>query len=118
MRKRLEEADNLVRYVQNQCKNSDEGGLVNLRVATRHYCGNVMRKLVFNRTYFGEGIADGGPGFEEEEYVDAIFTSLAYVHSFCVSDFLPFLRGLDLEGHEKIVKEKRQVGLWASITIP
>ncbi|KAK8674310.1 hypothetical protein V6N13_112603 [Hibiscus sabdariffa] len=103
--KRVEEADNLVRYVHNQCKNSDEDGLVNLRVAARHYCGNVMRKLMFNQRYFGEGKADGGPGFEEEEYIEAIFTALAYVYSFCISDYLPFLRDLDLEG-------RRQLGLW------
>ncbi|KAK8674308.1 hypothetical protein V6N13_112601 [Hibiscus sabdariffa] len=107
--KRVEEADNLVHYVHNQCKNSDEGGLVNLRVAARHYCGNVMRKLVFNQRYFGEGKADGGPGFEEEEYIEAIFTSLAYVYSFSVSDYLPFLRGLDLERHETIVGEATRV---------
>ncbi|KAL4378582.1 hypothetical protein GQ457_02G005150 [Hibiscus cannabinus] len=84
-------------------------GLVNLRVAARHYCGNVMRKLMFNQRYFGEGKADGGPGFEEEEYIEAIFTSLAYVYSFSVSDYLPFLRGLDLEGHETIVGEATRV---------
>ncbi|KAL4379627.1 hypothetical protein GQ457_02G005130 [Hibiscus cannabinus] len=107
--RKVERTDNLVRYVHNQCKNSDEGGLVNLRVAARHYCGNVMRKLVFNQRYFGEGKADGGPGFEEEEYIEAIFTSLAYVYSFCISDYLPFLRDLDLEGHEKIMKEATRV---------
>ncbi|KAL4379970.1 hypothetical protein GQ457_02G005140 [Hibiscus cannabinus] len=107
--KRVEEADNLVHYVHNQCKKFDEGGIVNVRVAARHYCGNVTRKLVFNRRYFGEGKADGGPGFEEEEYIEAIFTFLTYVYSFCVSDYLPFLRGLDLEGHEMIVKEATRV---------
>ncbi|KAK8674312.1 hypothetical protein V6N13_112605 [Hibiscus sabdariffa] len=107
--KRVEEADNLVRYVHNQCHNSDGGGLVNLRVAARHYCGNVTRKLVFNQRYFGEGKADGGPGFEEEEHIEAIFTSLAYIYSFCISDYLPILRGLDLEGHEKIMKKATRV---------
>ncbi|KAE8730535.1 Tryptophan N-monooxygenase 1 [Hibiscus syriacus] len=102
--KRVEEADNLVYYDHNQCRNSDEGGLVNIRVAARHYCGNVTRKMVFNRRYFGEGKADDGPGFEEEEYVKAIFTCLAYIYSFCISDYVPVLRGLDLEGHEKIME--------------
>ncbi|KAH7836618.1 hypothetical protein Vadar_003554 [Vaccinium darrowii] len=38
-------------------------------------------------------------------HVDALFKILAYLFSFCVSDFLPFLRGhLDLDGHEKIVR--------------
>ncbi|KAK8717811.1 hypothetical protein V6N13_045065 [Hibiscus sabdariffa] len=108
-KKRVEEANNLVRYVHNQCKNSDEGGLVNLRVVARHYCCNLMRKLMFNRRYFGQGKADGGPGFEEEEYVDAVFTIFVHLYNFCISDYLPFLRGLDLEGHEKIMEEATRV---------
>ncbi|KAK8981317.1 hypothetical protein V6N11_059990 [Hibiscus sabdariffa] len=107
--KRVEEADNLVRYVHNQCKDSGEGGLVNLRVVAQHYCSNVTRKLMFNRRYFGEGKQDGGPGFEEEEYVEAIFAFIVHLYSFCISDYLPFLRGLDLEGHEKIVEDAIRV---------
>ncbi|KAK8517873.1 hypothetical protein V6N12_016711 [Hibiscus sabdariffa] len=94
------EADNLVRYVRYQCKDSDEGGLVNLRVVAQHYCSNVTRKL---------GKLDGGPGFEEEEYVEAIFTFIVHLYSFCISVYLPFLRGLDLEGHEKIVEDAIKV---------
>ncbi|TYJ27850.1 hypothetical protein E1A91_A07G217500v1 [Gossypium mustelinum] len=107
--KRVEEADNLVRYVFNQCKNGDEGGLVDLRLVAQHYCCNVTRKLIFNRRYLGEGKADGGPGFEEEEYVDAIFALVIHIYSFCISDYLPFLRGLDLEGHEKIVEDATRI---------
>ncbi|MFQ6654968.1 hypothetical protein Gotur_025721 [Gossypium turneri] len=107
--KRGEEVDNLVHYVLNQCKNGDEGGLVNLRLAARHYCGNVIRKMMFNRRYLGKGKADGGPCFEEEEYVDAIFTILAHIFSFCISDYLPFLRGLELEGHGKVMEEATKV---------
>ncbi|KAE8711207.1 Valine N-monooxygenase 1 [Hibiscus syriacus] len=101
--KRDEEADNLVRYVYNLCMSA--GGLVNVRVASQQYCGNVPRKLLFSRRYFGEGKEDGGPGFEEEEHVSAVFTILAYLYSFCVSDYIPRLRGLDLDGHEKVMKE-------------
>ncbi|GMI69157.1 cytochrome p450 79a2 [Hibiscus trionum] len=108
-KKRVEEADNLVRYVHNQCKNSDEGDLVNLRLVARHYCSNVMRKLIFNRRYFGEGKVDFGPGFEEEEYVDAVFAIFVRLYAFCISDYLPFLRGLDLEGHEKVMEEATRV---------
>ncbi|KAH1129178.1 hypothetical protein J1N35_000556 [Gossypium stocksii] len=107
--KRVEEADNLVRYVLNQCKNGDEGGLVDLRLVGRHYCCNVMRKLIFNRGYLGEGKADGGPGFEEEEYIDAIIALVIHLYSFCISDYWLFLRGLDLEGHEKIVEDATRV---------
>ncbi|KAK2386555.1 isoleucine N-monooxygenase [Trifolium repens] len=108
--KRNEEADNLIFYVYNKCKNvDDDNGLVNVRIATRHYCCNLMRKLVFNTRYFGEGSNDGGPGFEEVEYLDALFTLLWYVFAFCVSDYMPFLRGLDIDGHEKKVKDAMSI---------
>ncbi|KAM7264210.1 hypothetical protein ACFE04_001893 [Oxalis oulophora] len=47
---------------------------------------------------------DGGPGFNEVEHVEAIFDSLAYLYAFCISDYFPLLVDLDLDGHEKIVK--------------
>ncbi|KAA8543655.1 hypothetical protein F0562_021599 [Nyssa sinensis] len=103
--KRAEEADNLVLYVYNQCKNSVAGGIVNVRTAAHHYSGNVIRKMIFNKRFFGEGMADGGPGVEEEEQVEALFTLLAYLNSFSVSDYIPWLRRLDLDGHEKIMTE-------------
>ncbi|KDP45699.1 hypothetical protein JCGZ_17306 [Jatropha curcas] len=100
--KRVEEAEHLVRYVYKQCS---EGGLVDVRIAARHYCGNVIRKMVFNKRFFGKGKKNGGPGFEEEEHVDALFRILDYIFSFCLSDFLPCLKGFDLGGHERIIKE-------------
>ncbi|KAI6691965.1 hypothetical protein NL676_019675 [Syzygium grande] len=101
--KRAGEADNLVRYVFNLCKTS--GHQVNLRTIARHYCGNVIRRLMFNKRYFGKGSQDGGPTIDEEQHVDAIFNALLYLYAFCVSDYFPFLVGLDLDGHEKEVKE-------------
>ncbi|KDP45692.1 hypothetical protein JCGZ_17299 [Jatropha curcas] len=100
--KRVEGADHLVRYVYKQCS---EGGLVDVRIAARHYCGNVIRKMVFNKRFFGKGKKNGGPGFEEAEHVDALFRILDYSFSFCLSDYLPCLEGFDLGGHEKIIKE-------------
>ncbi|KAG5541745.1 hypothetical protein RHGRI_021540 [Rhododendron griersonianum] len=103
--KRTEEADHLVGFVYNQSMDSTTGGVVNVRVATQHYCGNVIRKMVFGKRFFGNGRADGGAGVEEEEHVSALFTLLAYLYSFCVSDYLPCLRRrLDLDGHEKIIR--------------
>ncbi|KAM0929996.1 hypothetical protein ACQ4PT_001230 [Festuca glaucescens] len=55
--------------------------------------------------YFGEPQPDGGPGPLEVEHMDASFTSVGVLFSFCVSDYLPWLLGLDLDGHEKVVKE-------------
>ncbi|KAL6326430.1 hypothetical protein AAG906_008292 [Vitis piasezkii] len=112
LQKRTEEADNLVRFIYNQCKfscitshNFTDSSVVNVRTAVRQYTGNVIRKMMFSRRYFGEGRKDGGPGLEEEEHVNSLFTSLAYLYSFSPSDYLPCLRVFDLDGHEKMVKE-------------
>lgn len=70
----------------------------------KQYTGSVARKMIFGRSYFGEGRKDGGPGVEEEEHVDSIFTSLAYLYAFSPSDYLPCLRIFDLDGHEKKLK--------------
>uniref|UniRef100_A0A7N0TIE7 Cytochrome P450 n=1 Tax=Kalanchoe fedtschenkoi TaxID=63787 RepID=A0A7N0TIE7_KALFE len=99
--KRTEEADNLVKYVYHQSLN----GSVDVRSATRHYAANVIRKMVFNKRHFGQATHDGSPTAAEEEHVAAIFLSLKYLYSFCISDYYPFLEGLDLDGHEKYVKE-------------
>ncbi|MBA0633606.1 hypothetical protein Godav_025750 [Gossypium davidsonii] len=45
----------------------------------------------------------------EEEYVDAIFACVILLYSFCIFNYLPFLRYLDLEGHEKIVEDATSV---------
>ncbi|MED6150386.1 hypothetical protein PIB30_071785 [Stylosanthes scabra] len=105
--KRVEEADNLVRYVYNQIKNGS--GLVDLRRVAKHYGGNVMRRLLFNKRYFGNGSEDGGPGAEELEYVDALFTAIRHIYAFSVSDYLPWLRWLDFEGHKKILNEATNI---------
>ncbi|CAN1247931.1 Valine N-monooxygenase 1 [Linum perenne] len=48
---------------------------------------------------------DGGPGKEEVEHVKAAFTVLKYLYAFSISDYLPCLRWLDVDGHGKIVKD-------------
>ncbi|KAL3529085.1 hypothetical protein ACH5RR_008407 [Cinchona calisaya] len=102
--KRIEEADHIVSYVYNQCKDSANGDLVNLRIAARHYCGNVVRRMFFNKRFFGKGMEDGGPGAEEVEHIEALFTILEHLYSFSILDFVPWLRILDLDGHEKILR--------------
>ena len=111
LQKRTEEADNLVRFIYNQCKSSTstdnfmDSSVVNVRNAVRQYTGNIVRKTMFSRRYFGEGRLGGGPGLEEEEHVNSLFTSLAYLHAFSPSDYLSCLRVFDLDGHQKMVKE-------------
>ncbi|KAM2670002.1 hypothetical protein EV1_005988 [Malus domestica] len=103
--KRVEEANHIVKYVYNQCEDNEGGGIVNLRLATQHYCANVIKKMVLNKRYFGEEMEDGGPGLEEQKYLENVFTMLNYIYSFSASDYIPCLRGLDLDGHEKIIKD-------------
>jgi tyrosine N-monooxygenase len=108
--KRAGEANNLTRYVYNLTTNKQvsPGDVVDIRHIARHYCGNVIRRLLFNRRYFGEPQADGGPGPMEKRHVEAVFAALDLLYNFCVSDYLPWLLGLDLDGHEKDVKEANE----------
>ncbi|TKY47911.1 Isoleucine N-monooxygenase 2 [Spatholobus suberectus] len=69
----------------------------------------IIIKLSFSTTYFGEGKKDGGPGCEEVEHLDALFTMLKYVYDFSVSDYVPCLRGLNLDGHEGKVKKAMEI---------
>ena len=87
---RVEEADHLVRFVYNQSyKSSMSSGLVDIRVTAKHYCANAIRRMIFGKRFFREGREDGGPSVEDEEHVDALFTILEYVYSFCISDYIP-----------------------------
>ncbi|XP_047309396.1 isoleucine N-monooxygenase 1-like [Impatiens glandulifera] len=102
--KRIEEADHLVRYVYHVIKTN--GGEVNVRVASQHFCGNVMRNMVFSKSSFRKFAKNGGPEPEEEEYVAGIFTILSCLNNFCISDYFPFLRcRMDLDGNEKRTRQ-------------
>ncbi|KAG8048248.1 hypothetical protein GUJ93_ZPchr0008g13709 [Zizania palustris] len=103
--KRADEADNLTRYVYHLATAGSTSSIIDVRRVARHYCGNVIRRLSFNRRYFGEPRPDGGPGPLEVQLMDAVFTSVSLLFSFCISDYLPWLLGFDLDGHEKAVKE-------------
>ncbi|KAG8373053.1 hypothetical protein BUALT_Bualt12G0130800 [Buddleja alternifolia] len=102
--KRCEEADHLIRYIYNQIKNPRKNGVVNVRIAAQHYCGNVIRRLVFNKRFFGKGMEDGGPGMEEEEHVAGLFTILSYLYGFSVADYAPWLEIFDFDGYKKFLK--------------
>ncbi|CAM0877270.1 unnamed protein product [Alopecurus aequalis] len=101
--KRAEEADNFTLYMYNIT--GGDGGNIDIRHLSRHYCGNVIHRLLFGSRYFGEAGDGGGPRKLEMEHIDASFAMLGILFSFCVSGYLPWLLGLDLDGHEKIVKE-------------
>nr|CAB3503127.1 unnamed protein product [Digitaria exilis] len=107
---RADEADNLTLYVYNLA--GEEGTVVDVRHVARHYCGNVVRRLVFNQRYFGEPQPDCGPGPPEVQHVDAVFASVGLLYSFHVTDYLPWLLGLDLDGHEKMLMEANETVSW------
>jgi phenylalanine N-monooxygenase len=103
-RTREDEADHLLRYVHAQCAST---GVIDVRHVARHFCGNVIRRLTLGRRHFHRRPAAGavaGPGPDEVEHVDALFAVLSYLDAFCVSDYFPALVGLDLDGHEKVIR--------------
>ncbi|XP_038974321.1 tyrosine N-monooxygenase-like [Phoenix dactylifera] len=100
---RNEEADHVVKYVYNLCKAGV--ATIALRPVARYYCGNVVRRMVFGVRHFGEGGEYGGPGKEEVEYMETVFTVLSLIFALYAPDFMPSLRWLDVGGHEKMMKE-------------
>ena len=112
--KRTQEANNLLRVIYNMCKrscdgNSNVGFIVNLRTVCQHFTENVMRRMMFNKRYYGKGRKDGEPCVEEEEHIQALFSMLLHVYAFSISDYMPCLKPLDLDGNEKAVKDALKV---------
>ncbi|KAD4385576.1 hypothetical protein E3N88_25745 [Mikania micrantha] len=111
--KRDEEADKLLRYIYNQIKKQDsvlDGGLINVRTVTQHFCGNTMRNMIFGTRFFGQGMDDGGPGDEEIEHVAALFAIMKHHFAFCITDYFSWLRRkTDFDGHEKKLRTAIEV---------
>ena len=101
---REDEADHLLRYVHAQCNGAAAAGVIDVRHVARHFCGNIIRRLTLGRRHFHLAGAVAGPGPDEVEHVDALFAVLNYLDAFCVSDYFPALVGLDLDGHEKVIR--------------
>ncbi|KAF0894409.1 hypothetical protein E2562_038913 [Oryza meyeriana var. granulata] len=99
--RRVEEADHLINLVYSQCTNKNPNGTVDVRHVARHFCGNMIRKLVFGRRHFSAPPSNSGD--DEVAHIDALFTALDYLGAFSVSDYFPALVGLDLDGHEEVV---------------
>ncbi|KAI7733617.1 hypothetical protein M8C21_016007 [Ambrosia artemisiifolia] len=101
LNKRKEEDDNILRYIKNQCTR----GFVNVRIMGQQYTSNMARKLMFGSRNFGKGREDGGPGDEEIEHANSLWTLLVYDPELCVTDYFPWLRWkTDFDGHEKIIR--------------
>uniref|UniRef100_A0ACD6A985 Uncharacterized protein n=1 Tax=Avena sativa TaxID=4498 RepID=A0ACD6A985_AVESA len=102
--RRVEVADHLVSYVYSL---SQRGGSVDVRHVARHFSGDMIRMLMFGKRHFSESATTGGggPGPDEEAHVDALLAAVDYAGAFCVSDYFPVLVGLDLQGHEKVIRD-------------
>ncbi|KAK1407505.1 hypothetical protein QVD17_39121 [Tagetes erecta] len=66
--KRDEEADKLLWYICKQINKQNPGDLINVRSVSQHFCGNMIRNMIFGTRLFGQGTEDGGPGDEETEH--------------------------------------------------
>jgi tyrosine N-monooxygenase len=102
--KRADEANHFTCYLYNKLT-AGNTTTMDIRHVARHFYGNVIRRLLLGSRYLGEPQPDGGPGKMESEHIGASFVALETLFLFCISDYLPWLTGLDLDGHEKIVKE-------------
>jgi phenylalanine N-monooxygenase len=119
--RRAEEADHLIRFMYNHCNtsaNKTNSGIVDVRHVARHFCANMVRRLMFGKRHFfaAATAADGGasnngsrPGPEEVAHVDALFTLLNYLYSFSVSDYIPaaaaaWVAALNPDSHKKVAK--------------
>uniref|UniRef100_A0ACD5UW10 Uncharacterized protein n=1 Tax=Avena sativa TaxID=4498 RepID=A0ACD5UW10_AVESA len=102
---RKEEYSYLARYINNMAQRPDNS--VDVRHVAQHFCCNIIRRLVFGKRYFSDDIpasSTSGPGHDEVAHVAALFRALNHLYNFCVSDYIPSLVGLDLEGHEMVSK--------------
>jgi hypothetical protein len=64
-----------------------------------------MRKMIFNKRYFGKGINDGWPRVEVVGRVESLWSLLTHIYAFAMLGYIPCLKVLDLDGHEKMVSE-------------
>ncbi|KAJ0986516.1 hypothetical protein J5N97_004872 [Dioscorea zingiberensis] len=100
---RAKEADHLVQNIYRQCIFSDD--VIDVRLGVRNFCGCLLRRMIFGRRHFGEGGAHGGPSEDEIEHVEAAFTITSLLYAFSLSDLVPWLGWLDLDGHGRTMKE-------------
>ncbi|KAH0852254.1 hypothetical protein HID58_090890, partial [Brassica napus] len=95
------EADNIVTYVFNL----PQPGCINVRDIALTYCHAVMMRMMFGQRHFDVAAEDGGLGPKEKEHMDAIYRALDCFFSFNVTDYLPFLRGWNIDNEEEEVRE-------------
>ncbi|CAH2060871.1 unnamed protein product [Thlaspi arvense] len=102
---RTSEADNIVTYVFNQCRLGSTTKPVNVRDVALTYCHAVMMRMMFGQRHFDKPAKDGGLGPKEKKHLDAIYRSLDCFFSFKVTNYVPFLRGWNLDVEEAEIRE-------------
>ncbi|KAJ4888328.1 Cytochrome P450 protein [Raphanus sativus] len=95
------EADNIVTYVFNLPRK----GSINVRDVALTYCHAVMMRMMFGQRHFDVAAEDGGLGPKEKEHIDAIYRALDCFFSFNVTNYIPFLRGWNIDNEEAEVRE-------------
>ncbi|CAH2045395.1 unnamed protein product [Thlaspi arvense] len=99
------EADNIVTYLFNLSRSGTMRRPVNVRDIVLTYCHAVMMRMMFGQRHFDEAAEDGGLGPKEKEHMDAIYKALDCIFSFNVTNYIPFLRGWNIDGEEAEARE-------------
>lgn len=83
-------------------KASHEGKSINLRDLFGSLTSNAITRMILGQRFFGPKGA--GPQVAAEHKAK-IYESFSLINAFNIGDYLPFLRFLDLQGHEKRMNE-------------
>lgn len=99
------EADNIITYVYNLCRLGSVKKPINVRDTILTYCHAVMMRMMFGQRHFDETAEDGGLGPKEKEHMDAIYLALDCFFSFNLTNYIPFLRGWNVDKEEAEVRD-------------
>ena len=83
-------------------KASQEGKSINMRDLFGSLTSNAITRMILGQRFFGPKGA--GPQVAADHKAK-IYESFSLINAFNIGDYLPFLRPLDLQGHEKRMKE-------------
>eukprot|EP01018_Ginkgo_biloba_P001401 Gb_28694 [translate_table: standard] len=96
---RTEEISTFIRSLFNQ--SSSQKGRVNMKSRLFELTFNIILRMVANKRYFGPG---SDKSEEAERFKELINETFFLAGVFNVGDYLPFLKWLDLQGHERAMK--------------
>lgn len=99
------EADNIITYVYNLCRLGSVKKPINVRDTILTYCHAVMMRMMFGQRHFDKVAEDGGLGPKEKEHMDAVYLALDCLFSFNLTNYIPFLRGWNVDKEEAEVRD-------------